>query len=87
MESSYKKLDNDNERVSEYWNIAIGLQKVDDLEPSSYLLELKEKNEKNILTNEEIENLLYKKYDNETEEEKRLRKKECDIVANRMVDT
>ena len=26
---------------------------------SSYLLELKEKNEKNILTNEEIENLLY----------------------------
>ena len=86
MESSYKKLDNDNERVSEYWNIAIGLQKVDDLEPSSYLLELKEKNEKNILTNEEIENLLYKKYDNETEEEKRLRKKECDIVANRMVE-
>ena len=59
MESSYKKLDNDNERVSEYWNIAIGLQKVDDLEPSSYLLELKEKNEKNILINEEIENLLY----------------------------
>ena len=54
MESSYKKLDNDNERVSEYWNIAIGLQKVDDLEPSSYLLELKEKNEKTYLQTKKL---------------------------------
>ena len=86
MESSYKKLNNDVERITEYWNIAIGLQKVDDLEPSKYLYELKEKNEKNVLTHKEIEELLYKKYENETEEEKQQRKKECDIVTNRMVE-
>lgn len=83
---SYDILKPDNENLTRYWDIAIGLQKVDDLEPSEYLYELKEKNIKQKLTNKEIEELLYRKYENETEEEIKKRKKECDIVTNRMVD-
>lgn len=81
----YEKLNADIEHINEYWDIAIGLQKVDDLEPSEYLYELKDKNINNKLSNEEIEELLYKKYENETKEEIQKRQKECDIVANRMV--
>lgn len=86
MDSTYEKLENNSENLNSYWNTAIGLQKVDDLEPSDYLYELKEKNEKHILSNQEIEELLYKKYESETEEEIKNRQKECDIVINRMVD-
>lgn len=82
----YEVLDNDIKNIDKYWDIAIGLQKVDNLEPSKYLIELKEKNIKRILSNEEIENLLYKKYETETLEEKESRQKECDIVTNRMVE-
>lgn len=83
---AYERLNSDVEHINEYWDIAIGLQKVDDLEPSEYLYELKDKNVNNILSNKEIEELLYKKYENETKEEKQKRKKECDIVTNRMVE-
>lgn len=82
----YEKLNNNTNNLNEYWDIAIGLQKVDNLEPSKYLYELKDKNINNILSNAEIEELLYKKYDNETKEEKIARQKECDIVSNRMVE-
>lgn len=60
--------------------------KVDDLEPSEYLIELKEQNINKKLSNEEIEKLLYKKYENETADELKSRKKECDIVSNRIVE-
>jgi len=86
MDNEYKKLDQDKANLSKYWDVAIGLQKVDNLEPSSYLYELKDKNIKGVLTNKEIEDLLYKKYENETEEEIANRKKECDIVVNRMAE-
>ncbi len=82
----YDILKPDNKNIDKYWDIAIGLQKVDDLEPSEYLYELKKKNIENKLSNEEIENLLYKKYENESAEEKKKRQKECDIVTNRMVE-
>lgn len=64
--NKYDKLNNDKEHLNEHWNTAIGLQKVDNLEHSDYLYELKDKNINNILTNEEIEELLYEKYNNET---------------------
>ena len=86
MDNEYKKLDQDKANLSKYWDAAIGLQKVDNLEPSSYLYELKDKNIKGVLTNKEIEDLLYKKYETETEEEIANRKKECDIVVNRMAE-
>ena len=71
------------QELNEYWEVGIGLQQVDDLEPSKYLIELKEKNINNILTNEEIEELLYNKYANVKDEEG-LNQKQCDIVANRI---
>lgn len=80
------KINNNNS--SEYkrkaWDMAIGLQAVDDLKPSEYLYELAKKNISGQLTNEEIESLLYKKYDNESLEDKLERKNEADIVANRI---
>lgn len=82
----YEKLNKDIDNLTEYWDIAIGLQKVDNLEPSEYLYELKDKNINNKLSNEEIETLLYEKYENETIDEKNKRQKECDIVSNRMVE-
>ena len=82
---NYDRLENDNQNLNTYWDIAIGLQKVDDLEPSNYLYELKDKNISNVLSNDQIEDLLYEKYKDETKDEIEQRKKECDIVSNRMV--
>jgi fido (protein-threonine AMPylation protein) len=68
-----------------YWDIAAGLQDVDGLKPSRYLYELAEKHIDGQLSNDEIEQLLYKKYENETEEEIAKRQREADIVCNRIV--
>lgn len=76
----------DKEKLNLYWDTAIGLQKVDNLEPSQYLLELSRKNINGEIDHKEIETLLYKKYEKETPEEIALRKKESDIVTNRMTE-
>lgn len=76
---------NDKQYVKQCWEMAIGLQAVDDLSPSGYLYELADKNIEGRLTNEEIEQLLYRKYENETPEDRLERKKESDLVANRIV--
>lgn len=67
------------------WDMAMGLQAVDDLKTSGYLRQLADEHIDGTLTNEEIEKLLYKKYENETLEEKLERNKESDLVANRIV--
>lgn len=67
------------------WDMAIGLQAVDDLTPSRYLRQLADEHINGTLSNNEIEKLLYKKYENETLEEKLLRNKESDLVSNRIV--
>ncbi len=69
-----------------YWDIAIGLQEVDYLKPSSYLNELADKNIEGKLSNQEIEDLLYTYYEKETPAERERRTKECDIVSNRIVE-
>lgn len=74
----------DYNKLSTYWDAAIGLQKVDNLEPSEYLIELSQKNINGELNHQDIEKLLYKKYETETSEEIKSRKKETDIVTNRM---
>jgi len=75
------------EKKQEYWKTAIGLQQVDQLKPSNYLLELSQKNIEENLSNQEIEKLLYSHYTNESKEEEIERKMECDIVANRTTIT
>lgn len=64
------------------WNAAIGLQQVDGLEVSDYLRKLSYKEIDGELTHYEIEELLYKKYENENIEVSR--QKEADIVSTRI---
>lgn len=64
------------------WNAAMGLQKVDGLEVSDYLRELSYKEIEGELTHYEIEELLYKKYEDENIEVGR--QKEADIVSTRI---
>lgn len=64
------------------WEAAIGLQQVDGLEVSNYLRELSCKEIDGELTHYEIEELLYKKYEDENIEVGR--QKEADIVSTRI---
>lgn len=76
---------NDKQYVKQCWEMAIGLQAVDDLEPSGYLYELADENIEGHLSNDEIEQLLYRKYEDETPQDQQERKRESDLVANRIV--
>ena len=57
----------DTAKKQEYWNTGIGLNKVDNLEPSKYLLDLSQKNINGELKYYEVENLLKTYY--ETQEQ------------------
>lgn len=74
----------DQNEKKENWDIAFGLQKVDDLEPSAYMYELAVKHIRGDIDLTEIEALLYARYENETAEELVNRTKECDLVATRI---
>lgn len=74
----------DKDRKAKYWQAAIGLQKVDGLTPSEYLVELAQANVDGKVTYREIEQLLYIRYENETEEDKKSRLKESDLVSTRI---
>ena len=87
-DESYKKIEYaaDRDTKLKYWNIALGLQAVDDLKPSKYLIELAQSNIDGEITNQEIEDLLYSHYKNETNEQRLERTKECDVVSNRITE-
>ena len=53
----------DTAKKQEYWNTGIGLNKVDNLEPSKYLLDLSQKNINGELKYNEVENLLKTYYE------------------------
>ena len=84
-----------NEYITEYktsnyikqikWDMAIGLQKVDNLKPSKYLEELLKENIDGNLTIEEVEKEL-KNYYNEKENEINNNELECDFVSTRIVE-
>lgn len=67
-----------------YWDAAKGLQKVDGLEPTKYLSELAEANIEGQLTYQQVEDLLYQRYENETTEDIQNRNKEADFVTARI---
>lgn len=70
-----------------YWNLAIGLQQVDGLTPSKYLLDLSKKHIDGKITNEELEVMLKKYYSTKNTSDKRISKeKECDLVSARIVE-
>jgi len=76
----------DKKTKVKYWECAIGLQKVDGLNPSSYLIDLAQQNVDGKLSYTEVEKLLYKKYENETEEERVNRVRESDLVSTRIAN-
>ena len=80
-----KEISNYTKQVN--WEMAIGLQKVDNLSPSSYLINLSDEYIKGDLTIEEVEESL-KNYYIEHEQEKQINKheKECDFVSLRIVE-
>ena len=74
----------DKKKKKEYWEAAIGLQKVDGLKPSDYLIGLAQKNIDGVLSYQQVEELLYTHYENESAEQRRQRQKEGDLVAGRI---
>ena len=74
-------------KKQEYWETAIGLNKVDNLEPSEYLIELSKKNIEGKLKYYEIENLLKEYYaKKDCNNEKISNEKECDLVSLRIAE-
>ena len=69
----------DTTKKQEYWDTGIGLNKVDNLEPSKYLLELSQKNIDGELKYNEVENLLKTYYETQNLNDISIqREKECD---------
>lgn len=94
---SEKELDSSiNEYKEEYkpvnyvkqlqWDMAIGLQKVDDLKPSKYLEKLSEENTNGNLTIKQVEEELRKYYvEKDRKQELNKDELECDFVSTRIV--
>lgn len=75
----------DTKKKQEYWNTGIGLNKVDNLEPSKYLIDLSKKNINGKLKYSEVENLLKTYYETQNQSDINIqREKECDIVSLRI---
>lgn len=68
------------------WDMAIGLQQVDNLKPSKYLEKLQDENISGKMTIEEVEQSLRQYYiDKENKNELNHNELECDFVATRVV--
>lgn len=75
----------DKTKKKEYWETGIGLNKVDNLEPSGYLIELANKNINGDLKYYEVENLLKEYYQTQNiSETKTQNEMECDLVSLRI---
>ena len=75
----------DTTKKQEYWNTGIGLNKVDNLEPSKYLLDLSQKNINGELKYYEVEDLLKTYYKTQNYNDLNIQKeKECDLVSLRI---
>lgn len=75
----------DAEKKQEYWSAGIGLNKVDNLEPSKYLLDLSEKNISGELKYYEVESLLKTYYEKQNSNDIKIKnEKECDLVSLRI---
>ena len=86
--NQYNEIDNPKGYVKQLeWDMAIGLQEVDNLKPSKYLEQIKEKNVLGELTIEEVENSL-KEYNLKKEKKNNINHNEleCDFVSMRIVE-
>ena len=77
----------DRHKKEEYWHTGIGLNKVDNLEPSKYLLDLSQKNINGELKYYEVEDALKKYYEKQDTNNIKIQKeKECDLVSLRIAE-
>ena len=86
--NQYNKIDNPKGYVKQLeWDMAIGLQEVDNLKPSKYLEQIKEKNVLGELSIEKVEKSL-KEYYVEKEKQNNINHSEleCDFVSMRIVE-
>lgn len=75
----------DTTKKQEYWNTGIGLNKVDNLEPSKYLIDLSQKNINGELKYSQVEDLLKTYYETKNLNDITiLNEKECDLVSLRI---
>lgn len=78
-----KSASKDAKERKEYWNTGIGLNQVDGLEPSSYLIDLAKKNIEGEINTEEVKQMLAEYYKDNVEKNRHY---ECDIVSTRIVE-
>lgn len=84
--SSYvRELEPDNAKKAEAWSIAIGLQEVDGLKPSKYLLDLAKEHIDGNITIDEVKDNISRYYE-ENDKRKLDECKEADIVSSRITD-
>lgn len=75
----------DTSKKQEYWNTGIGLNKVDNLKPSKYLLDLSDKNINGNLKYTQVEDLLKAYYETKDLSNTTIKnEKECDLVSLRI---
>ncbi len=87
--SGYFKQEHEKDRRKrkENWELAIGLQQVDNLVPSEYLIEVAKQNIQGEISYEKVHELLYSRYGHGAKEDKAdKRQMECDIVSARISD-
>ena len=84
----YQKIENkENYIYQTNWDMALGLQKVDNLKPSKYLEKLLNENITGEMTIEEVEQNLRKYYiEKENKNEINHNELECDFVATRIIE-
>ena len=78
-----KSTSKDAKERKEYWNTGIGLNQVDGLKPSEYLIDLAQKNIEGEIDTEEVKQMLAEYYEDNVEKN---RYYECDIVSTRIVE-
>ena len=76
--------DPDKEHREAAWRIAIGLQDVDHLKPSEYLIEIANKNIDGIITSIEAREMIDEYYEKKKRYSDKNRSKEADLVASRI---
>ena len=86
--NQYNEIDNPKGYAKQLeWDMAIGLQKVDNLKPSKYLKEIKEKNVLGELSIEEVEKSLKEYYVEKSKQNSiNHNELECDFVSMRIVE-
>ena len=86
--NQYNEIDNPKGYAKQLeWDMAIGLQKVDNLKPSKYLKEIKEKNVLGGLSIEEVEKSLKEYYVEKSKQNSiNHNELECDFVSMRIVE-